>query len=185
MLPTHCPLANCRTVVEFPHVLFLVLCILRLIMYIFHRIGLVWNLCVMYGGRRWLGLPTSRARARMRRLTPTDRYPRDSNPGPLDPKSSILPLSHQPPSFHMERPRYKLPENLSLREELSQRVINPRLRPAKADDLADIFGTAGKSSGTCKVLRGGCCRAMEALMAWWSFQLLKFNESGLNIKGVF
>ena len=28
---------------------------------------------------------------------PTDRCPRDSNPGPLDPKSSILPLSHGVP----------------------------------------------------------------------------------------
>ena len=41
----------------------------------------------MDGGRRWVRLPTSRARARMRRLTPTDRCPRDSNPGPLDPKN--------------------------------------------------------------------------------------------------
>ena len=50
----------------------------------------------MYGDRRWVGLPTSRARAKVMRLTPTDRCPRDSNPGPLDSKSSILPLSHGP-----------------------------------------------------------------------------------------
>ena len=49
--------------------------------------------------RRRVGLPTSRARARVRRLTPTDRYPRDSNPGPLDLKSSILPLSYRPPGM--------------------------------------------------------------------------------------
>ena len=60
-------------------------------------IGLAVNFCGMYGDRRRVGLPTSRARAMVRRLTPTDRYPRNSNPGPLDLKSSILPLSYQIP----------------------------------------------------------------------------------------
>ena len=57
------------------------------------------NFCGMYGERRRVGLPTSTARARVRRLTPTDRYPRDSKPGPLDLKFSILLLSYRPPSF--------------------------------------------------------------------------------------
>ena len=60
-----------------------VLCALRPSIH-FICIGLALNFCGMYGGRRWVGLPTSRARARVRRLTPTDRYPRDPNPGPLD-----------------------------------------------------------------------------------------------------
>ena len=76
------------------------MCVLRPSIYFF-CIGLAVNFCGMYGDRRRVGLPTSRARARVRRLTPTDRYPRDSNPGPLDLKSSILPLSHRPP---WERP---------------------------------------------------------------------------------
>ena len=50
----------------------------------------VWPEVLCYGGRRWVGLPTSRARARVRRLTPTDRCPRDLNHEPLDLKSSIL-----------------------------------------------------------------------------------------------
>ena len=43
--------------------------------------------------------PTPRARARVRQVTPTNRLmcPRDSNPGPLDLKSSILLLSHRLP----------------------------------------------------------------------------------------
>ena len=51
-----------------------------------------------------MGLPTSRVRARARRLIPTDRCPRDSNPGPLDLKSSILPLSYRPPRKVLLRP---------------------------------------------------------------------------------
>ena len=50
-----------------------------------------------------MGLPTTRVRARARRLTPIDRYPRDSNPGPLDLKSSILPLSYRPPGSRVAR----------------------------------------------------------------------------------
>ena len=76
-----------------------VLCVLRPSIY-FICIGLASNFCVMYGDRRRVGLPTSRARARVRRLTPTDRYPRDSNPGPLDLKSSILPLSYLHRTLH-------------------------------------------------------------------------------------
>ena len=75
---------------------FCVLCVLRPSIY-FICIGLAVNFCVMYWDRRRVGPPTSRARARVRRLTPTDRYHRDSNPGPLDLKSSILPLSYRPP----------------------------------------------------------------------------------------
>ena len=60
-------------------------------------IGLALNFCGKYGDRRREGPPASRARAKVGRLTPTDRYPRDSNPGPLDLKSSILPLSYRPP----------------------------------------------------------------------------------------
>ena len=59
------------------------------------------NFCGIYWDRRRVGLPTSRARARLRRLTPTDRYPKDSNPGPLDLKSSILPLRYRPPPPQM------------------------------------------------------------------------------------
>ena len=55
----------------------------------------LYNCCGMYRGRRWVGLPTSRARAKVRPLTPTDWCPMDSNPGPLGLKSSILHLSHQ------------------------------------------------------------------------------------------
>ena len=77
--------------------MFCVLCVLRPSIY-FICIGLALNFCGMYGDRRRVGLPATRARARVRRLTPTDRYPRDSNPGPLDLKSSILPLSYRPPS---------------------------------------------------------------------------------------
>ena len=72
-----------------------VLCALRPSIY-FICIGLALNFCGMYGDRRRVGPPTSRARARVRRLTPTDRYPRDANPGPSDLKSSILPLSYRP-----------------------------------------------------------------------------------------
>ena len=68
-------------------VLFFVLCVLRPSIY-FICIGLAVIFCGMYGDRRRVGLPTSRARARVRRLTPTDRYPGDSNPGPFDLKSS-------------------------------------------------------------------------------------------------
>ena len=66
---------------------------LRPINYIFDWMGLVLRNCVIciLRDRRWVGLPASRPRARVRRLTPTDRCPRDSNPGPLDLKSSILP----------------------------------------------------------------------------------------------
>ena len=59
-------------------------------------IGLALNFCGMYGDRRREGPPASRARAKVGRLTPTDRYPRDSNPGPFDLKSIILPLSYRP-----------------------------------------------------------------------------------------
>ena len=60
-------------------------------------IGLAFNFCGMCGDRRREGPPASRARAKVGRLAPTDRYPRDSNPGTLDLKSSILPLSYRPP----------------------------------------------------------------------------------------
>ena len=82
-----------------------VLCVLRPSIY-FICIGLAVNFCGMYGDRRRVGLPTSRARARVRRLTPTDRYPRDSNPGPLDLKSSILPLSYRPPYHRISHRRF-------------------------------------------------------------------------------
>ena len=63
--------------------------------YIFDWIGLVLRNCVIciLRDRRWVGVPASRARARVRRFSPTDRCPRDSNPGPLDLKSSILSLT--------------------------------------------------------------------------------------------
>ena len=44
------------------------------------------------------------AAARVRRLTPTDRRPRDSNHGPLDLKSSVLPLSYRPPTSEWTGP---------------------------------------------------------------------------------
>ena len=53
-------------------------------------------LCYAWGPEvRWIAHLQSQGG--VRRLTPTDRCPKDSNPGPLDPKSSILPLSHRPP----------------------------------------------------------------------------------------
>ena len=58
-------------------------CVLRPSIY-FMCIGLALNFCGMHGDRRREGPPASRARAKVGRLTPTDRYPRDSNPGPLD-----------------------------------------------------------------------------------------------------
>ena len=77
-------------------------CILRPSIY-FIYIGLASNFCGMYRDRRRVGLPTSRARARVRRLTPTDRYSRDSNPGPLDLKSSIVYLPAGGAPGHDER----------------------------------------------------------------------------------
>ena len=69
------------------------LCVLRPLNYLLNWPGCEFIVLCAYRGRRWVGLPTSRVRARARRITSTDRCPRDSNPGPLDPKSSILPLS--------------------------------------------------------------------------------------------
>ena len=73
--------------------------------------------------RRRVGLPTSRARARVRRLTPTDRYPRDSNPGPLDLKSSILPLSYRPPDYS---PLITVFQGANRSRDMTRWVIMPR-----------------------------------------------------------
>ena len=135
---------------------FFVLCVLRPSIY-FICIGLASNFCGMYGDRRRVGLPTSRARARVRRLTPTDRYPRDSNPGPLDLKSSILPLSYRPPVETLAEPGLKQTETskvepssrVSSREtspESSRTTIRSRSEPSFRSSAQSLEPRASKSS---------------------------------------
>ena len=109
-----------------------------------------------------MGLPTSRARARVRRLTPTDRYPRDSNPRPLDLKSSILPLSYRP--LHVRR--------AVQRRRLNRSFITPKCRRAQRAgwraDVAQFDLTNGTSERPIAPARCGKCNAawLEELQRW-------------------